>query len=334
VAGEQADYDLQIDALVAEIERRGAKLVGFQMPDGLKRFVPLIKERVEAETHAIPVFCSEPCFGACDVSGSLADLGCDLIVHMGHSRILPDGRTPVIYVPCFSRLSARGCLESVIGSIPARRVGLVSTLQHAHELPDLSGLLSSRGFEVHLGGPGPRTERPGQVLGCDFRAARDVAAGVDAFIYIGGGNFHPLGVALATGKEVYAVDPYLGELRTISDLRKRTLAKRFGRIQAAREAKSFGLLVSTKPGQRRIQEANRYRQILASQGLDSAIIAADHIDPSRLRVYPFDAYVNFACPRIAIDDSELFHRPALTPPELEILLGKRAWEDYAPDEIT
>lgn len=333
VAGEQADYDLQIEGLIREISKRGSKLVGFQMPDGLKRYVPSIKERIEADTHAIPVFCTEPCFGACDVADSLADLGCDLIVHLGHSRMLEDGRIPVIYLPCFSKLSAREALESAIGSIPVRRVGLVSTLQHAKELPGLSRLLSDRGFEVHLGGPGPRTEHPGQVLGCNFRAARDVAADVDAFIYIGGGDFHPLGVALATGKEVYVVDPYAGETRRISPLTKRTLGKRFARIEAARGARSFGLLVSTKPGQRRIQEAKRCRELLASEGIGSAILSADQLDPARLRLYPFDAYVNFGCPRMAIEDSELFHKPVLTPPELEIVLGKRTWEEYAPDEI-
>jgi len=333
VAGERADYDMQIQGVVEEIRKRGARLVGFQMPDGLKRYVPSIKERVEADTHAIPVFSTEPCFGACDVANSLADLGCDLIVHMGHSRMLKDGRTPVIYVPCFSKLSARETLESAIESIPVRRIGLISTVQHANELPALSRLLSDRGFEVHIGGPGPRTKHPGQVLGCNFKAAKDVAARVDAFIYIGGGDFHPLGVALATGKEVYVVDPFAGETRKTSPLRKRTLGKRFARIEAARGAKSFGLLVSTKPGQRRMREAMRCREVLASEGIGSAILAADQLDPARLRLYPFDAYVNFGCPRMAIEDSELFHKPVLTPPELEIVLGKRTWEEYAPDEI-
>lgn len=40
-----------------------------------------------------------------------------------------------------------------------------------------------------------------------------------------------------------------------------------------------------------------------------------------------------ACPRIAIDDSQVYDRPLLNPSELEIALGEREWEDYVLDEI-
>ena len=46
-----------------------------------------------------------------------------------------------------------------------------------------------------------------------------------------------------------------------------------------------------------------------------------------------DAFVSVACPRIAIDDYALHKKPIITPPELEIVLGERKWEDYAFDEI-
>ena len=40
-----------------------------------------------------------------------------------------------------------------------------------------------------------------------------------------------------------------------------------------------------------------------------------------------------ACPRIAIDDSQMYKKPLLTPQELEIVLNKRQWENYQLDEI-
>ncbi|MCK5310177.1 MAG: diphthamide synthesis protein, partial [Thermoplasmata archaeon] len=46
-----------------------------------------------------------------------------------------------------------------------------------------------------------------------------------------------------------------------------------------------------------------------------------------------DAWISTACPRLAIDDYSTYEKPILTPIELEILLGKRAWEEYAFDEI-
>ena len=333
VSKQLADYDLQIPRILEEIKKRNCRIVGFQMPDGLKRYASYLKEMVESETGATPIFCTEPCFGACDLSISLPELGCDLIVHMGHSKMVEEGKTPVIYIPCFSRRSPKKTLISQIDMIPVQRIGLISSIQHSKDIPAISNLLSARGFEVHIGGPGRRTEQPGQVLGCNFEAAKDIDEKVDAFIYIGGGNFHPLGVALATGKNVYVVDPYSGEIREIESLKKRTLNKRFAQIEHARESKSFGLLVSTKPGQRRMGDALRYREILRSAGYKIMVLSSEHLDPARLVVYDLDAYVNFGCPRMAIEDSELFPKPVLTPPELDILLGRRSWEDYSPDEI-
>ena len=53
----------------------------------------------------------------------------------------------------------------------------------------------------------------------------------------------------------------------------------------------------------------------------------------QLRNLGFDAYVNTACPRLALDDQSRFPVPLLSPAEFEIALGLRKWEDYEIDEI-
>ena len=52
-----------------------------------------------------------------------------------------------------------------------------------------------------------------------------------------------------------------------------------------------------------------------------------------LQGYRVDAWVNTACPRIAIEDGIRYDKPMLTPPELEVVLGLRKWEGYRFDEI-
>jgi 2-(3-amino-3-carboxypropyl)histidine synthase len=59
----------------------------------------------------------------------------------------------------------------------------------------------------------------------------------------------------------------------------------------------------------------------------------DLVTPEQLLAFKVDAYVNTACPRITIDDSERFHVPVLTPQEFEIVLGERKWEPFVMDEI-
>jgi 2-(3-amino-3-carboxypropyl)histidine synthase len=50
--------------------------------------------------------------------------------------------------------------------------------------------------------------------------------------------------------------------------------------------------------------------------------------------YPVDAFVNTACPRIAIDDAVKYAKPLITPFELEVSLGEKNWENgYQFDEI-
>jgi 2-(3-amino-3-carboxypropyl)histidine synthase len=59
----------------------------------------------------------------------------------------------------------------------------------------------------------------------------------------------------------------------------------------------------------------------------------EEINPMSLMSYRVDAYVNTACPRIAMDDSARYERPMLTIPELEIVLDERTWDGYEFDQI-
>ncbi len=49
------------------------------------------------------------------------------------------------------------------------------------------------------------------------------------------------------------------------------------------------------------------------------------------RAVPSTRYVNTACPRIALDDGELYAKPMLTPPEFLMALGELPLEPYRFD---
>ena len=59
----------------------------------------------------------------------------------------------------------------------------------------------------------------------------------------------------------------------------------------------------------------------------------DLVSPELLMGYRVDAWVNTACPRIAIEDILQYKQPVLTPQEFEVVLGERDWKDYVFDEI-
>ena len=76
------------------------------------------------------------------------------------------------------------------------------------------------------------------------------------------------------------------------------------------------------------------KDMLNAANKKSLIIALDNFSPISLQGFgDIDCFVSTACPRIAIDDYLQYKTPILTPIELEILLGRRRWEDYIFDQI-
>lgn len=69
------------------------------------------------------------------------------------------------------------------------------------------------------------------------------------------------------------------------------------------------------------------------RGYDAYTVTINELTPWTLYQFPAEAYVNTACPRIAIDDASLFKAPMLTPIEFEMVLGKRDLGEYTLDEF-
>jgi 2-(3-amino-3-carboxypropyl)histidine synthase len=81
------EYDFEMDRIFRRIEENKAKLVGIQLPDGLKKRALDIASQIEEKTDAKVVIFADPCYGACDTKDAEAKrLGLDLIVHFGHTE--------------------------------------------------------------------------------------------------------------------------------------------------------------------------------------------------------------------------------------------------------
>ena len=206
-------------------------------------------------------------------------------------------------------------------------------MQHINLLGQVKAWLEQNGREVHIGAGDRRVKHPGQILGCNASAAKSVAPMVDQFLYLGSGDFHPLAVCLDTGKPVLVMDLTMREIRDLDDLRERVLRQRHGAVARALDAKSFGIIVSTKIGQRRAELAQRILAVLREKGRGGCIIVLDNVSPDQLLAFDVDAFVSTACPRLAIDDYLRYQKPMLTPVELEVVLGLREWGEYTFDSI-
>jgi 2-(3-amino-3-carboxypropyl)histidine synthase len=310
-----------------QIRRRGAKIVGLQVPEGLKRAAFEIARQMREQTGAEVIISGDPCYGSCDIDTALCS-DVDLMIHLGHAAI-GDSLEKIIFLEAEMPLDLEEVTKKAIPYLQSRTVGVTTTVQHVHRLDQAIEVLRDNGITGLVGPATGRIKYPGQVLGCCYSTAKPLE--VDEFLFIGTGQFHPIGIALATGKRVIAADPASYEVSEIDA--DSMLRRRFGAITRASGADRFAVLVSKKPGQRRMEQAWLLKALGESCGKDMILVYLDNIEPDRLLNLGIKAAICTACPRVALDDSAKFGIPILTPPEFEIMLGKRHWEDYRFDEI-
>lgn len=318
-------FDFDLNRIIDIIKEKHYKTVGLQLPEGFKRQAFDIAGKLEEKTGAGIIISGNPCFGACDIDTILAG-NVDILFHFGHSTMSKINN--VVFIEARSNVDVLPCVRTALPYLKTNKIGLITTVQHVHKMNEISIFLKENGKEAIIGKGDRRVSYPGQVLGCNFTAAR---VDCEEYLYIGSGQFHPLGVAIATGKRVVATDPYLNQAIIVSP--DKFLRKRGGYIAKSMDAKVFGIIVSTKSGQNRIEIAKRLSKMANVHGKEAQIIMMDLVTPEELLAFKVDAYVNTACPRITIDDADRFHVPVLTPQEFEIIMGERKWEELEMDEI-
>ncbi|MGB9959347.1 MAG: diphthamide biosynthesis enzyme Dph2 [Candidatus Bathyarchaeales archaeon] len=321
-------FDFEEERVKQEITKLGAKRVLIQLPQGLKNEGVRIAKIVE-KTGALPIISADPCYGACDLATTEAEsLGVDMIIHYGHSKLLKYEKVPTIYVEARATLSVESAVEQALPLIEKwRKIGLATTVQHVQTLDEVTEILVRAGKTVMVGDAG-RMSYPGQVIGCDYSNARSIAEDVEAFLFIGGGRFHALGLALSTSKPTIVADPYEKRAYAVDDEAQKILKKRWASIQEAEKAKTFAVLVGLKPGQKRFDEALSIKEKLEKSGKGAYIFAFRELNPEVVMEFPVvDAYVNTACPRISIEDSSKFRKPLLTINEARVVVGELSWKE-------
>jgi len=324
-------FDFELDNIVAWISDGGYTSVALQLPEGLKVRATEISDYLSERTGVDVLIIGSPCYGACDLFDYKGKT--DALVHFGHSPIPSQGDDPnVLYIESRSDVTLDGSIMDSLGNLPDR-IGLLATIQYLGLIPVVKGILESSGRTVLVGTGDRRIAYPGQVLGCNCSSAESVLGGVDAFLFIGEGDFHPLAAAFGVQKDVFVLNPVTKEVTEMAEKRDRILRKRFAAIESARGAQSFLVIVCSKIGQNRSSDADKAVKRIREHGFKAYKAVMEEINPLALMPYRVDAYVNTACPRVAMDDSAKYDHPMLTLTELDIVLGEKVWADYEFDQI-
>ena len=134
----------------------------------------------------------------------------------------------------------------------------------------------------------------GQVLGCNVKNA--LKAEVDAYLYVGTGKFHPIKIAMKTGKKVFMADPITETVSEVDKNEVENIQKKMkGAYAKYLTSTKVGVLISTKKLQHCMQGLD-----FEFSGKEVYYFMCDNV--CDLENFPdIEVWVNTACPRLAYE---------------------------------
>jgi len=255
-------------------------------------FSLVISDIIEQFTDADTVIMGDVTYGACCVDDFTAKaLGADLLVHYGHSCLIPVDQTvgiKVLYVFVDIKIDAMHFIDSVkLNFTLEQKLSLVSTIQFVSTLHASAKELREAGYIVDV--PQSKPLSPGEILGC---TAPKLAPN-STLIYLGDGRFHLEAAMIANPTvKAYKYDPYDKKFTEEDYDHKAMRSNRKKAIDASTEAKKFGLILGTLGRQGSLKVMQYIEKRLQYYNKQSVIILLSEIFPNKLNLFSdIDAFV-------------------------------------------
>lgn len=289
-------------------------------------FSLIISDIIERFTDADTVIMGDVTYGACCVDDFTAKaLGADLLVHYGHSCLIPVDQTvgiKVLYVFVDIKIDAIHFIDSVKMNFGIeKKLALVSTIQFVATLHAAAKELREIGYDITI--PQSKPLSPGEVLGC---TAPRIPEGT-SLIYLGDGRFH-LEAAMISNPtaQAYKYDPYEKKFTEEFYDHNMMRANRKRAIDISRSATKYGIILGTLGRQGSVKVLEHIEKRIRSKGKEVVTILLSEIFPHKIELFrDIDVFVQVACPRLSIDWGTAFNKPLLTPYELSVALGDVEW---------
>nr|NVI70962.1 putative diphthamide biosynthesis protein 1 [Cucujiformia] len=241
-------------------------------------------------------------YGACCVDDLTAkSLSVDLLVHYGHSCLVPVDQTKgvkVLYIFVDIKIDPLHFINTIKYNFPVTtKLGLVSTIQFLSTLQAVSKELKEFGYEVSL--PQSKPLSAGEILGCTAPVLRCT----EAVIYLGDGRFHLEAIMIANPKiQAYRYDPYEKEFTREYYEHEEMISIRKSCIDESIASSKFGVIMGTLGRQGNPNVVEHIRTRLKDKDKKVVVILLSEVFPKKLELFPqLDAFVQIACPRLSID---------------------------------
>lgn len=325
-----SNYNFEVHKTIWRIKHNNAKRVALQFPEGLLMFACTIADIIEQFTSAETIIMGDVTYGACCVDDYTARaLGADMMVHYGHSCLVPIDTTSIkmLYVFVDIKIDNQHVIDVLKHNFkPGSQFALVSTIQFVAALQSVQQVLSTD-YKVHI--PQSKPLSPGEILGCTSPKLPD---GTEAIVYIGDGRFHLESIMIANPSvQAFQYDPYSKVFSREYYEHDQMKATRRGAILQASGAKRFGIILGTLGRQGNPKILDFLQDSLRKVGIDFIVVLLSEVFPDKLKLFKdVDVWVQIACPRLSIDWGTAFNKPLLTPYEASVALGMVEWKETYP----
>ncbi|PIL37061.1 hypothetical protein GSI_00753 [Ganoderma sinense ZZ0214-1] len=160
-----SNYSFEVHKTIHHVRKNNATMVALQMPEGLQMFACTIADIIERFTNALTVIMGDVTYGACCIDDYTAvALGCDMLVHYGHSCLVPIDQTTIktLYVFVEIAIDATHLVQTIRLNFPNDRQRLHESLLDSEEqnakIPAGQPLVS--GGHLRIEGPTSREGSP------------------------------------------------------------------------------------------------------------------------------------------------------------------------------
>lgn len=332
--GLPANYHFEIAKTVKRIREKKATRVALQFPEGLLMFSVPIADLIEQETGASMVILGDVTYGACCVDDfAAAALGCDFLVHYGHSCLISIKDcelSNMMYVFVEIDIDVMHLVETVTTLVAAEtRVACIGTIQFVSSMRTAIPLLQQH-FKHPIMVPQNRPLSMGELLGCT--SPQVPASETDVVLYVGDGRFHLESFLIANPAiKALQYNPYNKLLTRESYHHDEMHRLRKEAIERGRHATRIGLVMGTLGRQGSPRIVDRLTRLIKGAGKTVTLFLMSEIFPSKLALIDdVDCFVQVACPRLSIDWGYAFPKPLLSPYECEVAMGSVEWQDVYP----
>lgn len=321
-------------------------IVAIQMPEGFMIFSVLISDILSTFGNCECVILGDITYGACciDDLGCQA-LGCDFIIHYGHSCLVPITQTVIktMYVFVDIQIDLQHLVETLEFNFEKDQpIYLMGSIQYNNSVFLSRRELINKGFlNVRISQTKPRSA--GEVLGCtspsidihgNFSTNKEenLSNKSPIIIFICDGRFHMESAMIANPTlEFYQYNPFLKNLTLEQYDVELMKSVRQKMIQQCKNFKYVGVIFGILGRQGNPDILNNILSLLEKNNLKYTIIMLSEILDSKLLQYEqCECFIQIACPRISIDWGSYYTKPVITPYEAYVAWSDTKWKEVYP----